>query len=634
MYQTLDTSVHEIRLLRILPGQPSDEIEAQIVVTALDNQPEPYEALSYVWGHTSDPPNQINVDGVPRNVTSNLHRALRRVRRVDQLRLFWVDAICINQSDISERNHQVRLMRQVYAGATRVIAWLGDHDDATRLPEDAKAEQHNPSFHDGSALAKGIAAIELLTSSNDIHWDDERVDIAATVHIPYWLRSPWWFRVWTVQEAAVAQSLVYMMGKAEIPGGKFASLLRSFDYHVTRRRCCQLGSLEHNIDLSGRVGYSFQGIKSLHELSRRLKEQKTAGGALGLSISSSCALFRPRDATDPRDKVYAFIGLSRGLQTSWVDYSLSVESTYEAAARECILSVKRLDVLFYCYFWYPSLHWPREFLELPSWVPDWTLRLNKEATDFVALRDDLIHYRTTGDGPGGWLACGILCEAVVSRQDPSGNLGVSGHLFDTIAKLGAAYPQEYWMDFGVFQGWRLISGVEKDPMSAYVGHETRLDAYRRTVCMDTSSLPSIDHYKPATDESDHMAHDTWWSRELCLMKDPRGVGASDLTRYDQMCRSYRSMVMRCAIGRAFFVSKKGYFGLAPSTAQVGDQVCILEGGRMPFILRESGTAVLPDIGTVRAFKLIGDSYVHGIMNGEAVADVEEGRASLERWALV
>ncbi|EJT82420.1 hypothetical protein GGTG_02393 [Gaeumannomyces tritici R3-111a-1] len=90
----------------------------------------------------------------------------------------------------------------------------------------------------------------------------------------------------------------------------------------------------------------------------------------------------------------------------------------------------------------------------------------------------------------------------------------------------------------------------------------------------------------------------------------------------------------CSIGRAFFISEKGYFGLAPSTTQLGDRVCILAGGQVPYILRQAGEAVLPDNRTVRAFKLVGDSYVYGIMHGEAMADTEEGEVSLERWALI
>ncbi|KAL8306153.1 hypothetical protein RB597_003260 [Gaeumannomyces tritici] len=99
-------------------------------------------------------------------------------------------------------------------------------------------------------------------------------------------------------------------------------------------------------------------------------------------------------------------------------------------------------------------------------------------------------------------------------------------------------------------------------------------------------------------------------------------------------RTYEGILRACTFGRTFFISEKGYFGLAPSTARVGDRVCLLAGGRVPYILRDSREVLLPDSGKVRGFSLVGDSYVHGIMGGEGMADVEEGRASLERWALV
>lgn len=96
-----------------------------------------YIALSYTWGDdTVKKPIRVN-DGMF-NVTSNLEIALRYLRKSRSFPILserlWIDAICINQQDVEERNSQVRRMREVYRRASRVLIWLGaDHE-----PEDEK----------------------------------------------------------------------------------------------------------------------------------------------------------------------------------------------------------------------------------------------------------------------------------------------------------------------------------------------------------------------------------------------------------------------------------------------------------------------------------------------------------------
>lgn len=86
-----------------------------------------YSALSYTWGD-GQPTKSISVNGRPLKVTSNLEEALRSLRddrEGGRSRTLWVDAICINQTDNLERNHQVSQMQEIYSDADEVIAWLG-----------------------------------------------------------------------------------------------------------------------------------------------------------------------------------------------------------------------------------------------------------------------------------------------------------------------------------------------------------------------------------------------------------------------------------------------------------------------------------------------------------------------------
>jgi hypothetical protein len=105
------------------PGAFGDPVEGFLTQVSLDDHPE-YEALSYVWGD----PNvilPISIHGTEFGVTTSLESALRYLRLKDNPGRLWIDAICINQSDVLERNHQVKNMKLVYQAASAVLAWLG-----------------------------------------------------------------------------------------------------------------------------------------------------------------------------------------------------------------------------------------------------------------------------------------------------------------------------------------------------------------------------------------------------------------------------------------------------------------------------------------------------------------------------
>ena len=96
----------------------------------LEDEQSTYEALSYTWGKaTPIYPNTLNGDSL--RVATNLYTALRHVRLQDTSRVLWIDAICINQHDIKEKNHQVKQMSKIFKSAKRVISWLGKESDRT-----------------------------------------------------------------------------------------------------------------------------------------------------------------------------------------------------------------------------------------------------------------------------------------------------------------------------------------------------------------------------------------------------------------------------------------------------------------------------------------------------------------------
>lgn len=84
-----------------------------------------YEALSYVWGDTSKK-TPIQVNDKTLEIGINLRGALHALRYEDKSRTLWIDAICIDQQNIKERNEQVAAMPQIYSRAMKTVIWLGD----------------------------------------------------------------------------------------------------------------------------------------------------------------------------------------------------------------------------------------------------------------------------------------------------------------------------------------------------------------------------------------------------------------------------------------------------------------------------------------------------------------------------
>lgn len=123
IYQKLEPGF--IRLLDLLPGSTTDEVQVQIRVVPIHN-PGPYRSLSYAWGGVTSNVRRITCNDYALFVTQNLFDALIRFRDRSESVVWWIDAICINQASDSDREQQVKLMTQIYQTAQQGYIWLGD----------------------------------------------------------------------------------------------------------------------------------------------------------------------------------------------------------------------------------------------------------------------------------------------------------------------------------------------------------------------------------------------------------------------------------------------------------------------------------------------------------------------------
>ena len=358
-----------IRLLELLPGDGAEPLRCNLHVVPLGREPG-YEALSYCWGDPKST-HSIFCNDSPFPLAANLMSALEALRDADKPRLLWVDAVCINQGSIEERNRQVAIMCDIYRNATRTIAWLGPEadgsNDALAMVPDLFAVQYgavNEVENKASTIAPSTRyklPSEDVQSNPILHRLEQNK--AARRAFLALLERPWFSRAWIVQEVAVASQVTLVCGSLEISLEDLAQAVAIF---------CSL-------DLHSRVGSSL-GLELFGEL---FNTRRKCGPWVD-SLLQLLMRHRWRKATDPRDMVYALAGLARSakaeqqrqggaLQSSpppvlvgEPDYGAATVDVFTRVACDFLTSHVGLDLL-------SAIH-PSEprLAGLPSWAPDWS----------------------------------------------------------------------------------------------------------------------------------------------------------------------------------------------------------------------------------------------------------------------
>jgi hypothetical protein len=276
----------EIRLIELLPGIPSDNIRCNIIHVNLDDDPK-FEAVSYTWA-TEDGDDTLSrhiyaPGGTTIRVTVNCLSTLRQLRKVSNPRLLWIDAVCIDQTNPSERNHQVRMMTQIYSNAVSVRICI----------DDLELEHYGPLF-------------EWLQNPNS-RTEPAVPNLEDLISLRYFQR------VWVIQEVALARTAYLHVNDGEL---LFSSAIMR--YIQSKHRA--------------------EGVLSW-DTSFKVKADLLT--CLRAGMSGQC--------TDPKDKVYAVLGLMEPVARSLIpiNYSLKVEELYAHVAIAIIKIYKKMDILRY-----------------------------------------------------------------------------------------------------------------------------------------------------------------------------------------------------------------------------------------------------------------------------------------------
>lgn len=191
LYTPLDSLKDEFRLIRLVGN--AHEPAYELASFSVHDDDISWVAVSYFWG-TSEATKLVTVNGEKFAVRPNLHLFLVHMAIEDRRDWFFIDAICINQSDLAERTSQFSLMGQIYRKAEEVIAWVYvEHS----FKIDGKGQlDWERDLKDLQQVKKTRAAIGKGMSSKDRRKLTECLKITRD----FATFSNYWSRLWMVQE--------------------------------------------------------------------------------------------------------------------------------------------------------------------------------------------------------------------------------------------------------------------------------------------------------------------------------------------------------------------------------------------------------------------------------------------------
>lgn len=689
LYNQLSGASQEIRLIEVSPYTDQSQnakatINCSMSVVSLEDPRLKYNAVSYVWGEPAitEP---IILNGHAVKVTSNLHAFLVLYRDMLSTDVgsvvtrypLWIDALCINQIDVEERNEQTEMMGVIYTMAQRTLAWLGEGDENT------------------TTFLKTIPTLApLITSSVEptgwLHADQKllwNIPKPKAV-LPFWegifrvMRNPYWHRAWVMQELVLSRATVLLCGKTLSP----LSALWTFSQAMRQLRgqLCpsfvdpkiwRVVATEHSdfftLCLPLGVQLHLRSLMSPFELVGVMPDTRVFQTWEAFVIQ--CVYLK---ATDPRDKLYCLAGFTYGRVRT--DYTLSVEDVYTDFAERSLIGGRSLELLLFAgHFSIDTEHRPEgpgQFF-VPSWAPNWD-KLS-HATKFSWLWD-------TNRARGGGKADVGLSSAIITNPANPARFGkvlqVSGVGCSDIKFVRSCNLIDgSWLDFCVEIQSLWADNLEETSIPVAQG-------LARLLFLDKSirgriPLPSQGERMDSV-QSAALIHEVargflftlnlctaWEIEESGATGDPAEREASVRKTmgiepgFHELRTFFNSATYELTVGRqspeereemrqAIGGSVSGEFGpllnllwearpamqhyvaIITSTGRLGwarpgisekDRVVVLQGCPMPVILRQVDET---------HHILMGPCFIVGLMNGEAAEAVKAGHTKAEEFRIL
>jgi hypothetical protein len=649
-----------IRLLKLKRRSLlSGVIEAELESRPLHEANSQFEALSYRWDALG-PKNLILVNGRPFCVGSNLHSMLHARSMTFGERLVWVDAICINQEDKDEKSKQVRRMKYIYQKSKRTISWLGDSFDtplAVRM------------------IRKIVERWEMF----DQFPDEVFTTYLLKTRHPEWralsrlIGNSYFSRVWIFQELMLGNDLQFYVGghylSFEYMNKALSALNRGGENTNSLLRgrllfCPGAGGLQW--DDEGKPNEekpeALTGIWPYWSLVY-LRRQYGAAYALPLIylLSKSAAVL---NASDARDRVYGMLGVADGPVASVIDgkldYTKSLEELWKEVAvahfqqlKEGNQSAATEDVPLLLA--HAGIGFDGRSNSLPSWVPDWNGKSSMrgilnwvepsrmEFEEIFKRASERVKVKFIDPEKRNYSAGGKNDFIPIVDQE-RWTLTLDATQADTLDKIGDYFSHDF--DTNKLVSWFSQAKMMCESDGTHIlNGQGKEEALWRTLIADWA-------------EGEHPApgvyadwFDIWHNLHVRKVKIEdlveklgvtSGYSRSDSeTRYSvalvaaisQLSSKYMIRFTTSCKGRRFCITRRRRLALVPPRSLEGDVVCVIRGLHTPFIVRPVRQEASEETDANMAsgegprerqsslegeYHLVGECYVHGIMDGEAI----------------
>ena len=304
-FEGLDLTEPSVRLLDVLPAEEGHPIRCQLHTWLLDldgGLPD-YKAVSYEWGTLDQGQGTVEINGKAFEIRQNLHDFLTALTVLypNGIQNLWIDAICIDQGNLREKSHQVQQMATIYSRASMVLVWLGLATGSSDLVFDVLNTCPAQHLVTGEEVGDKTGP-EVQRWENNLIFQE--INICPAIIELYHRR--YWSRTWIVQEILRARRIELICGFKTVTWAAW-TYLTSFltDNAVTSRYMNGIHTKNKR-----------HAVKLLKARSRFMSEVKPE------NIISIINNFGEFDCENPRDKVYAMLGLCNDVQLE-VDYTLS-----------------------------------------------------------------------------------------------------------------------------------------------------------------------------------------------------------------------------------------------------------------------------------------------------------------------
>lgn len=652
-YDNLHLENDYIRLLTILPEctRPDESICCTLETYALAESPR-YHALSYVWG-TTDQGQTIICSGKELRVTPSLHATLLALRgypmqeetledgtTTEGVAPLWIDQICINQDDKSERAHQVKIMKAIYERASLVLISPGEEFNKSVGTLVCNLVSTIYNIDEDKDRWEGLVAYHFFPKDQllrllgaPLRADETWSALNITMKLPYFER------VWVVQEVLVARKAVIYFPGGALSWNMFLdtySWLLRFHFHFP--------------DLSPTNPQDGIHLPQILQVYLEAKNPSKAWRLYDLVRETSML-----KSTDARDKIFALAGIADDGEGVNINYTKPSREVFEEFTRRTISVEESLMIL-------SNAQQPNvEDRGPPSWVPKWDKKpllpslLDRGFDASLGRKPSIRLYQDQGVLNVSGVVLGIV-NTTAYPVKPECSWANSIHdLYSCLVEIGFITEMSSEATIARLMremAWCLVLGkyfeekrdfhdqsedILLDELGAYVFNIFLFKAYHDE---DEEKLKKLLHLTRLTLGAHHAYPEpTWleypytrhteidsWLREMIRILDPELAKDTEkmntfvwyvvtvFTREPYTCRRFqhRSEVYGAAgyTMRTLFGMNQGSMGAGPPQLAKGDIICVLYGGPTPYALRPTS---IPG-----EYTYLGDCYVHGMMHGEAV----------------